>query len=491
MRPAEGEALVRALVVGDVMLDCYIYGTAERVSPEAPVPVLRVARRDERPGGAANVAAGLAALGAKVTLIGLVGADEAAEKLSNVLLAQGVENAKWIRATDRRTTVKTRLVAGRHHLGRFDEESIAPIDAALEQRAMEVTLEELSKVDVIVLSDYAKGFLTSPFCLEVISAARALGLPVIVDPKGTDYEKYRGAYAVTPNRPEAANALGLPIETLSDARIAARELRGIGAFEYVVITLGEQGMMVADETCEVHLVAEARDVFDVTGAGDVVVVVLALGAATRRPFFEVCGLANRAAAVAVSKFGSVALTWSDIHGKAFDSASFELKICEREEAARRVRDARKSGRRVVFTNGCFDLFHSGHARFLAQARSRGDVVVVALNDDPSVTRLKGANRPVNSLKARSIVIAGQYSVDIVTSFSEDTPLTLIQELEPDVLVKGGDYEPRTVVGYDFVVGRGGCVECLSYHQGESSTSLVSRVLRGARSTNANEFVDDE
>jgi D-beta-D-heptose 7-phosphate kinase/D-beta-D-heptose 1-phosphate adenosyltransferase len=193
----------------------------------------------------------------------------------------------------------------------------------------------------------------------------------------------------------------------------------------------------------------------------------------------------------VSKFGSVALTWSDIHGKAFDSASFELKICEREEAARRVRDARKSGRRVVFTNGCFDLFHSGHARFLAQARSRGDVVVVALNDDPSVTRLKGANRPVNSLKARSIVIAGQYSVDIVTSFSEDTPLTLIQELEPDVLVKGGDYEPRTVVGYDFVVGRGGCVECLSYHQGESSTSLVSRVLRGARSTNANEFVDDE
>jgi len=466
----------RVLVVGDVMLDRFVYARVSRISPEAPVPVLAIEREMANLGGAGNVARNIASLGGQATLIGGRGEDAAGERLSELLARETAITDALVVLEDARTTEKIRYIADQQQMMRADRE--APWPDSANGMALAAAQAAMPHHDAMVISDYAKGFLPPALVRDLIALARAHGKPVIVDPKGVDLVRYDGATVITPNRKEAGIATGM--ETGSDAAVAAIaedllvRLPSLGA---VLITRGPAGLSLAQRGHDIlHIAARARDVFDVSGAGDTVVAALALSLAAKSDLQSAARLANVAAGIAVTMVGTAAVTADEIAAElqVQQLESVEKKIVSATRAKEWLDVWRARGRRIGFTNGCFDLVHPGHISLLTQARARCDRLVVGLNADASVRRLKGAGRPVQDETARAIVLASLAMVDLVVIFGEDTPDSLIRQLRPDVLVKGADYKRENIVGADFVASYGGEVVLADLVPDRSSSDLINR-----------------
>jgi len=468
------------LVVGDPILDRYVSGLVERISPEAPIQVLRHDRERESLGGMTAVASNLARLGARVRLAGLIGDDPEGARLRSLLREAGIPDDGLTSEAGRSTTVKTRYIAASQHarqqILRVDREVRAPAGAAADRALLDSVQGALDDVDVMVLSDYDKGTLSR--CAAYVEAARHAGVKVIVDPKGSDFARYRGATAITPNRAEAGAATARAIVTAADAAAAARDLLERLDLETVFVTLDRDGIFVLERGAEGAAIrTDPREVYDVTGAGDNVIAVLAYCLAGGLSAVTAAFLANVAGGIAVERFGVVTVGWDEIAARIAAGSGGDAKLVDPALLQRLLMSARSAGRRVVFTNGCFDVLHAGHVDLLRQARALGDLLVVGLNDDASVQRLKGVGRPVNSLEARAAVLGGLASVDYVVAFAEDTPKEIIERVRPDVLVKGEDWRDKGVVGREFVEGYGGRVELVRLLEGFSTTDTL-RKLRG-------------
>ncbi|MEY2933858.1 MAG: D-beta-D-heptose 1-phosphate adenylyltransferase [Pseudomonadota bacterium] len=464
------------VVLGDLMLDRYVRGEAERISPEAPVPVVRVKREDEVIGGAGNVANNLVALGTRVEFFSVVGPDEGAATLRVLLEGQGIANPTLIVDESRPTTTKTRVASGGHQIVRFDRESTASIHPSLEGALLQAVLPALERASAVVISDYLKGVVGAGLVQPIVERCRARGVPVLCDPKGRDFAKYRGATLLTPNRREAQVATGLQLDTDAGIERAARQLQEAGALDGVLITLGSDGMALYADRVLHRLPTRAREVFDVSGAGDTVLAALAFALAGGQPLRAACELANAAAGVVVGKLGTATVTLDEIArlSPQWSGAVGATKLRSRAELVVEIERLRARGGKIVFTNGCFDILHAGHVRYLQQAAALGDALVVGLNADMSVSRLKGPTRPINRQEDRATVLSSLSSVSYVTLFEEDTPYELIRAVAPDLLVKGGDYRAEHVVGGDIVRERGGQVVILDLVAGLSTTAILEK-----------------
>lgn len=457
------------LVVGDVMLDRYWHGGTSRISPEAPVPVVRVDQIEDRPGGAANVALNIAALGSRALLVGVTGVDEAADSLSDSLRGVGVET-HFQRLDKQPTIVKLRVMSRHQQLLRMDFEEPFDTDSAALAREVE---QLLAGVKVLVLSDYGKGALQNHQAL--IQLARARGIAVLADPKGKDFSIYRGASLITPNLHEFETIVGGCVDEAELVSKGARLMRELelGA---LLVTRGEHGMtLLRPEHAPLHLPARAREVFDVTGAGDTVISTLAASIAAGEELPNAVALANLAAGIVVGKLGTATISAPELRRAVQREEGSERGVLSLDQLLIAIEDARAHGERIVFTNGCFDILHAGHVTYLEQARAQGDRLIVAINDDASVSRLKGPGRPINAVDRRMAVLAGLGAVDWVVSFSEDTPERLLKQVQPDVLVKGGDYGVDQVVGADIVQAYGGEVRVLGLVENSSTTAIVEKI----------------
>jgi D-beta-D-heptose 7-phosphate kinase/D-beta-D-heptose 1-phosphate adenosyltransferase len=451
----------------------------ERISPEAPVPVLRVAGEQCMPGGAANVARNVSALGARAQLVGVRGDDAEGRELEQLLSRDDRLRSRLVALRDRPTSLKTRFVAGAgQQLLRVDREEAAPLDEGARRRVVERVAEGLPACGVVVLSDYGKGVLSGELAAELIAVARAAGRRVVVDPKGRDYGRYRGSDVVTPNLRELCEATGVSARSDDEIAAAAAQLIaecGLGA---VLVTRGERGMTLVEATGTArHVAADRREVFDVSGAGDTAVAALAASLSAGAELAEAAEVANAAAGVAVAKLGTAVVSAAELAAalQARERGSEWEKVAGLPAAAERVAGWRSRGLRIGFTNGCFDLLHPGHVSLLSRARAACDRLVVGLNSDASVRRLKGSGRPVRSQGERAAVLASLRSVDLVVLFDEDTPLSLIQALRPQLLVKGADYRIEQVAGAREVHSWGGEVLLLELLPGHSTSSTLARM----------------
>jgi D-beta-D-heptose 7-phosphate kinase / D-beta-D-heptose 1-phosphate adenosyltransferase len=468
------------LVVGDVMVDEYVWGDTARISPDAPVPVVDVSRRSHAAGGAANVAINLAVGGAAVTLVGATGTDVAAATLRSILEERRISVAGLVADPSRRTTLKTRVVARGQQIVRLDEEDRQPLSDATRARVIDEIDAAIGRARVVVVSDYAKGVVDRDLVARCVASAtrRQPAIPVVVDPKSTDFSKYYGCYAVTPNMREAEGAARRTIASDEDVAAAAGALHEASGAPFVLVTRGARGMSLSRRDGAVtHIAARAREVFDVTGAGDTVIAYFALGLAGGASPEDAAALANAAAGVAVAKVGTSAVTPQEALVAFAAGAGAPAKLLDRRQAAARAEHERSLGRRVVFTNGCFDLLHAGHLHLLEQSKALGDFLVVAVNSDASVRRLKGPERPLVGEGDRTRLLAALDAVGCVVVFDEDTPLDLIRAVRPDVLVKGGDYTRDTIVGADEVASWGGRVATIPLVAGRSTTALLESIRK--------------
>jgi D-beta-D-heptose 7-phosphate kinase/D-beta-D-heptose 1-phosphate adenosyltransferase len=471
-----GFSRLKILVVGDLMLDRYILGEVDRISPEAPVPVLRHAQRYERAGGAANVAMNLAGLGCHALLAGFWGDDAERRELAAFLDEAKIDTAGVV-TTSLPTISKTRIVGRRQQLLRLDIESRerpGPVDV---QRLRERAEQLVGKVHAVVLSDYAKGALTAEICEAVIRAARAAGTPVLADPKTPDFSKYSGATMVCPNLAELSVATGVATQELEALLAAGEQQRAEHGLTYLTVTMSEQGIRVLSEGKAYHSPARAREVFDVSGAGDTVIATLAAGLAGGLQVETAVELANLAAGIVVGKVGTVPIAQHELIAALTPSSGISSgeKVLDRVTLAKRIAEWRAAGESIVFTNGCFDLLHVGHVILLEDCHRFGTKLVLGLNTDASVQRLKGPLRPVVGENERARVMSALGAVDAVVLFDEDTPLELIRAVKPDVLVKGGDYQVETVVGHEEVMAAGGRVEIVPTVEGFSTSNIVRKL----------------
>lgn len=473
----------RIMVLGDCMLDNYIAGEVQRISPEAPVPVASVRKRWQVPGGAANVARNLSRLGAKVFLAGLAGKDAVADDLEQALDRESVQ-AELVRSASRITTSKTRVIAQGQQLLRLDEEIIAPPEQAELEALEKVLATRLADCNALLLSDYGKGVLLRSnsgqcLCESAISLAGKLGIPVLVDPKGGDWQRYARADCVTPNSAEfslACGLTGLQDRTADERQGLAEELMRKYGLARVLLTRGARGMSLYQSgvSGQVSLRAAVREVADVSGAGDTVIATLAACIAIGLDWAEGARIANIAAGVAVGKAGTAPVSLEEL-ALAMHQASENPKLHSLPKLQEKLEEWRRAGQSIVFTNGCFDLLHPGHISLLRQAAEMGDRLVVGLNSDASVRRLKGESRPIQNEQSRALLLSALQAVDAVILFDTDTPLELIQGVRPDVLVKGSDYSVENVVGADFVLAYGGRVFLADLIDGCSTTNLVKRM----------------
>jgi D-beta-D-heptose 7-phosphate kinase/D-beta-D-heptose 1-phosphate adenosyltransferase len=469
----------RVLVLGDVMLDRFVYGSVERTSQEAPVPVMALERTSSIPGGAANVARNVSALGGRVVLIGVVGEDEAATELRKQLSEVASLRAHLLTDPSRPTTTKTRYIADRQQVLRADVEVATPLAEPMAERLLAQYRAALAEADIVILSDYNKGALSDAVTTRAIAAATAAGKPLLVDPKSRSFLKYKGATILTPNKQELQSACGHDCSTDEQVVAAARQILAQGICTTVVATRGKDGMSIIQcEGSASHIRTVASEVYDVTGAGDTAVAAMAVGLASGANISDVARLANVAAGIVVGKYGTATATPDEILARlnsvpdaGMPHGSFTL-----ERAQLLVTRWRRLGLRVAFTNGCFDVLHPGHVSLLNHAKRSADRVIVGLNSDASVRRLKGANRPIQDAGTRAMVLNALKAVDGVVIFDEDTPLALITALEPDVLVKGADYAVDTVVGADVVLKRGGQVVLAELVPAYSTTETIQRIL---------------
>jgi D-beta-D-heptose 7-phosphate kinase/D-beta-D-heptose 1-phosphate adenosyltransferase len=474
-----GFSNLKVLVVGDLMLDRYILGEVDRISPEAPVPVLRHAQRYERPGGAANVAMNLAGLGCQALLAGFWGSDTEQRELSAALDAAKIDTAGVV-STALPTISKTRILGRMQQLLRLDIES-RDSPAAIDRQRLQERVEQLiPKVHAVVLSDYAKGALSAELCEVVIRTARQTGIPVLADPKSPDFSKYSGATTVCPNLNELAAATGVSMHEL-EALLAAGEAQRLEHdLKFLTVTMSEKGIRVLSDAGMYHSPARAREVYDVSGAGDTVIATLAACLAAGLKNETAVELANLAAGIVVAKVGTVPIARHELVAALTPSSGISgaEKILDGDRLTQRIKEWRAAGESIVFTNGCFDLLHVGHITLLEDCRRFGSKLVLGLNSDDSIRRLKGPSRPIVGDRERSRVMAALAAVDAVVLFEEDTPLELIRTVKPDVLVKGGDYIAENVVGYEDVMAHGGRVEIVPTVEGFSTTNIV-RKLQGS------------
>ena len=470
-------ALKRAsvLVVGDAMLDRFVYGKVTRVSPEAPIPVLAVEREVAMPGGAGNVVRNLTALGTPVAFLSVVGDDQAGSDLTALIGGQpGVE--PWLLVQGgRATTTKTRYIAMGQQIMRADHDPRGDIHPRLADRLVRIAQDTVAATRVMVLSDYRKGVLTAEVTERLIAAARAAGRKVVVDPKGEDYARYAGADLITPNRAELRQATGMSVDSEATLVEAARALRDRHRFGAVLVTRSEDGMTLLEGDAVHHFPAEAAEVHDVSGAGDTVAAVAAAALAAGLPLAVGARLANIAAGIVVGKVGTAVARELDLLEALTPERGALRKVVSRAAAVEQAERWRQRGWRIGFTNGCFDLLHPGHVHLLEQARSWCDRLIVGLNSDASVARLKGPTRPVQGEAARAAVLASLATVDLVNVFDEDTPIELIRAIQPDVLIKGADYKVEQVVGGELVNEWGGVVRLAELLPGNSTTATVARI----------------
>lgn len=462
--------LAKVCVLGDLMLDRYWQGSSNRISPEAPVPVVKVTQTEDRPGGAGNVALNIAALGASATVSGTIGDDEAGQILLSYLKAAGIDTHLQV-AAKRPTITKLRVLSRHQQLLRMDfEDTFCAEDSVeLANKAAEL----IRSSHILILSDYAKGTLQD--CQSLIALAKKFGVPVLVDPKGGDFSRYSGATLLTPNITEFEAVVGRcqNEEDLVAKGTALIEKLSLGA---LLVTRGELGMtLLRPHLPEIHLPARAREVYDVTGAGDTVIAVLAVALAAGQSLPDAVALANIAAGIVVGKLGAATVGAHELLNAIRTEQGFERGILSEDQLLLAVDAVRANGEKIVFTNGCFDILHAGHVGYLEEARKQGDRLIVALNSDASVRRLKGQGRPINPVDRRMAVISGLESVDWVVSFDDDTPERLLKRLKPDVLVKGGDYSESQVVGGEIVKAAGGNVKVLRFFDNCSTTSIVNRI----------------
>ena len=468
----------RVLCVGDVMLDRYVMGEVERISPEAPIPVLRTQRETSMLGGAGNVANNIAALGGGGNFVGVIGEDEAGDEIARLLSNLQTIHADLISDSERRTTLKTRFVGANQQLMRADVESTEALSAQSQAQVLEHITHSGDAIGAVVLSDYGKGVLSDTIIQGVIAKAHAAKIPVVIDPKGVDYSRYRGADIITPNKKELMDATAMPAHSDDEVVAACMHLIescGVGG---VLATRSADGMtLVSKGRDPLHLKAEAREVFDVSGAGDTVVATLALALASGADLSDAASLANTAAGIVVGKAGTATVSGAELaralHHQ--DLGQAEAKLNDLDRAIAKVALWRDQGLEVGFTNGCFDLLHPGHISLLTQARGACDRLVVGLNSDSSVRRLKGETRPVQSEAARAAVLGALAAVDLIVLFSDETPIQLIEALRPNVLIKGADYTIETVVGADIVHGYGGRVVLADLLDGHSTTNTIERM----------------
>jgi D-beta-D-heptose 7-phosphate kinase/D-beta-D-heptose 1-phosphate adenosyltransferase len=469
----------RIMCLGDIMLDRFYYGRIERISPEAPVPVVRMNDNRAMLGGVGNVARNISSLGGQAVLIGIVGNDMAGREIATLIEeTPGLIDAN-IRSSARPTIAKTRIIASQQHVVRLDEEVADAIGAEDIATVRESITALLPGCHALVISDYAKGLLVEDVVSHAIASARALGLPVLVDPKRDDFAFYAGATLMTPNLKELKAAARCPVETDEEVVAAATRLMAEAKVDSILVTRSEKGMLLVEAAGGVHAVsAKALEVFDVSGAGDTVIAVAALSIAVGNALPRTMRIANAAAGVVVGKLGTATLSLEELHAAvetdAAQAGTSGVKIVTAGQAVGMIETWQHRGLTVGFTNGCFDILHRGHVTLLQAARDACDRLVVALNTDASVRRLKGETRPINELEDRAAVISALRSVDLVVAFDEDTPLELITRLQPDMLFKGADYTVETVVGADVVLARGGRVELLDLVPGRSTSNIIAR-----------------
>lgn len=459
---------VKILVVGDLMMDHYIWGSCERISPEAPVQVISSQKESKGLGGAGNVVANLRALGASVAVASVLGDDGVGDELKAMLAGLSADVSLIMREKNRQSGIKTRVMASNQQVIRLDKESTENISC--EQEFLSQVLARLDEFDLVLLSDYAKGVLSPAVCKRLIAAAKKLKKPILIDPKGSDYSKYYGATLLTPNKKEASEASGIKIKDEASLKRAIKKLKDELNLRYGLITLSEAGIALLDEKFQIFP-ALAKEVFDVTGAGDTVLASLGYMLASKASIAQAIKTANLAAAVVVAKVGSATASFSEIEELLNERQSwdFEHKIKSIDELVEILKN--RGAKRLVFTNGCFDILHPGHTRYLSKARGFGDILVVGLNSDESVKRLKGSERPINNEQDRACLLSALSFVDFVVIFDEDTPLSLIKQLRPDVLVKGADYANKEVVGADIVKD----VRLVEFEAGKSSTAIIQRI----------------
>ncbi len=466
--PAFSQANV--LVVGDIMLDRYWSGATQRISPEAPVPVVCINNNEDRPGGAANVALNIASLGGKATLLGITGHDEASEILTTKLKAMDI-SCDFVQQNDIPTITKLRVMSRNQQLIRLDfEESLHAIEKS---SLLSKTANLLAEHHLLLLSDYNKGTLSA--IQSLIELANKQNIPVIVDPKGNDFSRYRGATLLTPNMSEFEAVVG---QCACEAVLVEKgqALLDELALEALLVTRSEHGMtLIRKNQPELHLPTQAKEVFDVTGAGDTVIATLALAIAAKASYGQASALANIAAGIVVGKIGTSTVSEAELMAQIYAGQESGFGVLSEEQLKIAVDMAKARGEKIVMTNGCFDLLHAGHVSYLENAKKLGDRLIVAVNDDASVTRLKGIGRPVNPLDRRMAVLAGLGAVDWVVSFSEDTPQRLIANILPDILVKGGDYEVSDIAGGEEVLANGGEVKVLNFEAGISTTEIINTI----------------
>jgi len=472
----------KVLVVGDFMLDVYIYGDAARISPEAPVPVLKIAQTEQRCGGAGSVAADLAALGAEAYCVGIIGDDQDGETLKATLLEAGADIAGLVKTATRPTISKQRLIGLAQHLHRqqlirMDRECTKPLCDELSNAIWDAYRNRLSQMDIVCLQDHDKGLLGLSLCQQMIQLARQMGRKVLVDPSLTsDYSKYRWASAITPNRKESSAAVGFEVTDAATAAAAADALLNELQLEAVVVTLDKQGAYLRTRDISRMMPTRPRNVYDVTGAGDMVLATLVATLAAGYDYQTAVQLANIAGGIEVEKFGTATVSIDELADEiASQRRGAGGKICPEDSLLSELKRHRRQNKTIVFTNGCFDVLHRGHVEYLQFCRRQGDVVVVGLNSDRSVKTIKGPGRPINNQQDRAAILAAMEAVDYVTIFDEPTPLDLIREIRPDVLVKGQDWAEKGVVGREFVESYGGKVALSPLVAGRSSTATIEKI----------------
>ena len=468
-------AYARLLCVGDIMLDRFVYGVVERISPESPVPILRVTDESVGLGGAGNVAHNVSTLGATLTLVGAVGEDVAGEEVIRLLKA--LPNCEVFLSTDaaHATTVKTRCVGANQQMLRIDRDPTTRLSAWAEQEIIASSLIQMPTCDVVVLSDYGKGVLSTVVLERLLTGAKRLGKPTVVDPKGADFARYRGATMITPNLQELRDASQQTVETDADVEHAARQIMELNAFESVLVTRSEKGMTLvrSNSACD-HIPTVAQQVYDVSGAGDTVAAVFATALGAGVDILRAVQLSNLAAGVVVSKLGTAAVGFLELETalRSANSSPLRGKLLTLAQVKSLADEWRSQGKRVGFTNGCFDLLHPGHVKLFNAARDQCERLIVGLNDDASVRRLKGETRPIQDEISRATILASLSPIDALVLFAQATPLDLIKAIKPDVLIKGADYRLEEVVGADVVMGYGGEVHLVPIEEGHSTTRLI-------------------
>lgn len=473
----------RILVVGDIMLDEHIWADVERISPEAPVPVAKVQQVTRVGGGAANVAANIKGLGATPLLVGVVGTDEPGRQLIEWLKVNDIDVSGIVLNNERTTTLKTRVIARNQHLVRIDREEITPVSHEIERQVKAEVLKRLPHSSGLLMSDYAKGVLTSTLCRELIHESRRLGKPVIIDPKGADYRKYENATVLTPNEKEAETASNTLIHDDETLKQAAQQILEITTARWLVVTRGAKGMTIFSKEYHRHVPAIPVEVFDIAGAGDTAVSVIATLLSDGADIEAAVRIANIASSIVIQKAGVAAINRRDLLAQigsnryGFEEQQRKIKTIEELETI--VLDLKRKGKKIVFTNGCFDLLHMGHIHLLREARKQGDVLIVGLNSDKSVRRLKGRNRPITSERERAELLAALSMVDYVVIFDQDTPEEVLKILQVHVQVKGGDYSLESLPEASVVKAYGGSVVLLPYISGYSTSDIISRI-KGSR-----------